>query len=64
MNELNYNLKYLVKLDIYVGKTKGWGTWVAQMVKTLTLGFESGHDIRVVRWSPVAEGSALGVEPA
>jgi len=25
-----------------------WGVWVAQSVKHLTLGFGSGHDLRVV----------------
>ena len=28
-----------------------WGTWVVQSVK-LPIGFDSGHDLRVVRWSP------------
>ena len=35
-----------------------WVDWVAQLVKRLTLGFGSGPDLRVVRWSP-ALGSAL-----
>ena len=25
------------------------GTWVAELVKLLTLGFSSGHDLRVMR---------------
>ena len=29
-----------------------WGAWVAQSVKHLTLDFGSGHDLRVVRFSP------------
>ena len=28
------------------------GTWMAQLVKHLTLGFGSGQDLRVVRASP------------
>ena len=40
-----------------------WGTWVAQLVKCLTLDLSSGHDPRVVRLSPVF-GSVLGMELA
>lgn len=39
------------------------GTWVAQLVKLLTLHFSSGPDLRVVRLSPVS-GCLLGVEAA
>ena len=39
------------------------GTWVPQSIKHPILDFGSGHDLRVVRWSP-ALGSALSVEPA
>ena len=39
------------------------GAWAAQSVEHLTLDFGSGHDLRVVRLSPVL-GSALGMEPA
>ena len=35
-------------------KMASWGIWVAQMVKQLTLGFSPGHDLKVVRWSPVS----------
>jgi len=35
------------------------GAWVAQSVKCPTLDFRSGHDLRVVRSSPVS-GSTLG----
>ena len=41
-----------------------WGTWVAQSVMHPTLGFGSGHDLTVVKSSPLASGSVLGVEPA
>ena len=37
--------------------------WVVQSVKCLTLDFGSGHDLRVVRWSP-ASGSMLSGESA
>ena len=39
------------------------GTWVAQLVKRLTLEFGSGHDIMVVRSSPELS-LVLSVEPA
>ena len=39
------------------------GTWVAQLVKCLTLDFDLGRDFTVVRLSPVW-GSTLSVEPA
>ena len=29
-----------------------WGTWMAQLIKHRTLGFCSGHDLRVMRSSP------------
>ena len=38
------------------------GTWVAQLVKRLDLDFGSGHDLRVVRLSPML-GSTLDGEP-
>ena len=44
-------------------KKQTWGAWVAQLVKCLTVDFGSGHDPRVVGWSPVL-GSVLGVDPA
>ena len=40
-----------------------WDTWVAQSVKCLSFDFGSGHDFRVVRWSP-SLSSILGMEPA
>lgn len=39
------------------------GVWVAQLVKFPTLDFGSGHDLKVLRSSPVS-GSALGGESA
>ena len=44
-------------------RVASWGTWVAQLLKHLTLDFISGHDLTVVRWNPVS-GSVLGMEPA
>ena len=38
-----------------------WGNWVAQLVKCLTLDFGSGHDLGIVRLSPVS-GCVLGLE--
>ena len=35
---------------------------VAQLVDSLTLDFDSGHDPRVVRWDPMW-GSIMGMEP-
>ena len=40
-----------------------WGAWVVQSVKHPTPDFGSGHDLRVVTWSPTLS-SALGREPA
>ena len=40
-----------------------WGAWVAQSVENLTLDFDSGHDPRIVRSSPVSR-SQPNVEPA
>jgi len=42
-------------------KGSGWGAWVTQSVKQLTLDFCSGPDLRV-RSSP-AMGSGLSMEP-
>ena len=33
---------------------------MAQWVKLLSLGFSSGHDLRVVRWSPVLGPCSAG----
>ena len=37
------------------------GTWVTQLVKHLTLGFSSGHDLWVLGWSPKS-GTVLSME--
>lgn len=39
------------------------GAWVSQSVKHPTLDFSSGHDLRIVRSSPVWH-SVLDIEPA
>ena len=44
-------------------KECSWGTWVAQLVKGLTLDFGSGHDLRVMSLSP-ASGSKVDMESA
>ena len=36
------------------------GTWVAQLVEHLTLGFGSGHDLRVMRLSPTVDSMLSG----
>lgn len=45
-------------MTLFIKNTKEWGTWVAQLVKHLTLDFGSGHDLRVVGSRPVS-GSLL-----
>ena len=42
---------------------QSWGAWVAQSVKCLTLDFNLGHDLRVVRLT-TALGSELSAESA
>lgn len=45
-------------------KLLSWGTWVAQSVKHLTIGFGgSGRDLCVLRWSP-GSGSVIITESA
>ena len=39
----------------------GRGAWVAQSVEHLALGFSSGHDLMIVRSSPLLD-SMLGAE--
>ena len=48
---------------LYSHKKTHKGAWVAQLVKHLTLDFDSGHDLMIMRLSPMSD-SALGVEPA
>ena len=40
------------------------GTWVAQSVKCLTLGFDSGHDLTVRGFEPHLGLCVDGMEPA
>ena len=50
--------------ELYVESFKKhhrWGTWVAQSVKCLPLGFGSGHDLMVCGFDPHTSGSALAV---
>ena len=37
-----------------------WDTWVVQLVRHLTPDFSSGHDFRVVRWSPTLDSMLSG----
>ena len=41
-----------------------WGTWVAQLIKHLTLDFGSGHDLTVCEFEPQMGLHADSVEPA
>lgn len=47
-------------------KSKGRGAWVAHSVKRLTLDFDAGRHLVVVRSSPIWTllGSVPGMEPA
>ena len=47
----------------FLNNWKKEGARVAQSVKRLTLDFGSGHDLTVVRSSPML-GSVLGMKPA
>ena len=38
---------YRIGEDIFILTCLSWGAWVAQLVKSLTLGFGSGHDLMV-----------------
>lgn len=53
---------YLLCISYGLLKWKLRSAWVAQLVKHPTLDFGSGHDLRVLRLSPVS-GSALNGEP-
>ena len=45
-------------------KGLGVGTWVAQSIKCAALGFGSGLDLKVVRWSPLSKESVCPSPPA
>ena len=49
--------------DFLLKRMTGRGSWVAQLVECLTLGFGSGRDRVVVGWSR-GSGSALSEESA
>ena len=51
------------KLGFIKIKKTFWYAWVAQLVGHLTLGFGSGHDLRVMRLSP-ASGFPFSEESA
>ena len=52
-----------VFIAVFIRNNLNGGIWVTQLVKHLTLDFSVGHDLRVVRSSPVS-GSALSKESA
>ena len=58
---LNVKLMYLALTVLKI--TKSQGAWVAQWVEHPTLGFGSGHDLRVMRLSPMSS-SVLSEESA
>ena len=60
-----FTIKALNKVGSYLNIRKAiyGGTWVPQSVKHLTPGFSSGHDLRVIRLSPML-GSVLSEESA
>ena len=45
-------------------KGKSWGSWVAPLVKHLTLGFDSGGDLTVREFKPHVRLQAESAEPA
>ena len=45
--------RYIFKSLLDIRKNSTRGAWIAQMVKCLILDFGSGHDLRVVRSSPM-----------
>ena len=53
---MNSLLRYLAcnkcYLTIFKKVNRCWSVWVTQSVKCQTLGFSSGHDLRIVRSSP------------
>ena len=52
--------EFRIILKVYICR----GTWVAQSVKHLTLGFSSGHDLTVCEITPRVGLSAGSMEPA
>ena len=61
----NITQKFRVHSSI-INANKNWSHWghlVVQSVKHQTLDFSSGHDIRVLRWSPM-KSSTLSMESA
>ena len=62
---MTYNLCHSIKHnnEHRIQKIKDKDTWVAELVKHLTLDFSTGHDLIVVGSTP-ALGSALDMEAA
>ena len=53
-----------VFIKVLIKKIAERGTWVAQSVKHLTLGFSSGNDLTVCGFEPHEGLCANGAEPA
>ena len=60
---MGLSLTNWVNLANYINPLGFLSAWVAQLVKCPTLDFSSGHDLRLVRSSPLL-GSSLGMESA
>ena len=58
------DLNFSRPLDIKLLNIPPQGTWAAQSVKHLTIGFSSGHDLTVLEFKPHIGLCADSVEPA
>ena len=54
-----YCYLHFIEEETDIQRSEEGGAWVVQSVKCPTLGFGSGRDLRVMRWSPT-----LNVESA
>ena len=57
-------LRNVLKYIYIFLKDKSWGTWVAQSIKCLTVGFGPGHDLNLMRKLSSTLGSGLSEESA
>jgi len=60
-DQRNIRITLRIKDVFFQQKNILWGFWVAQSVKCLTLGFNTGPDLTVVGWSPRC-GSVLSAK--
>ena len=57
-NSFNYDQEEgIYNVDVSFKNMCIWDTWVAHSVRHPALDFSSGHDLRVVRSSPVSDSS-------